>query len=76
MKKAAPPLDGWLKEVAPGDILRRWFSHDPTKWTEFRRRYFAELDGNRTPGARCWRQLATAGSPCSTALGTVHLTAP
>jgi uncharacterized protein YeaO (DUF488 family) len=30
--------------VAPGDGLRRWYGHDPKKWREFRRRYFAELD--------------------------------
>src|SRR5690348_17835947 len=23
--------------------LRKWFGHDPEKWTEFRRRYFREL---------------------------------
>jgi len=56
MKKAALPLDGWLKEVAASDLLRRWFSHDPTKWPEFRRRYFAELDGK--PDA--WRPLLDA----------------
>lgn len=38
-------LEGWLKEIAPSDALRRWFAHDPSKWEEFRRRYFAELDG-------------------------------
>jgi uncharacterized protein YeaO (DUF488 family) len=24
--------------------LRRWFDHNPTKWEEFRQRYFNELD--------------------------------
>ena len=33
----------WLKEVAPSSELREWFHHDPTRWNEFRRRYFAEL---------------------------------
>lgn len=42
-------LDGWMKDVAPSGALRRWFGHDPEKWGEFRRRYFAELD--RKPGA-------------------------
>src|SRR5690348_7122659 len=36
----------WLKEVAPSAELRTWFSHDPAKWNEFRRRYFAELDAH------------------------------
>jgi GMP synthase (glutamine-hydrolysing) len=44
VKKEALPLEGWLKAVAPSDELRRWFKHDPVKWSEFRRRYFAELD--------------------------------
>lgn len=33
----------WLKEVAPSSELREWFHHDPKRWNEFRRRYFAEL---------------------------------
>ncbi|MBI2883166.1 MAG: DUF488 domain-containing protein [Candidatus Methylomirabilis oxyfera] len=45
IKKEDLQVDQWLKEVAPGDALRRWFAHDPGKWNEFRRRYFAELDG-------------------------------
>lgn len=44
MRKEALKLDAWLKDVAPSDELRRWFAHDPAKWPEFRRRYFAELD--------------------------------
>jgi uncharacterized protein YeaO (DUF488 family) len=43
LKKNGLPLDGWIKEVAPSDRLRKWFGHDPKKWKEFRKRYFAEL---------------------------------
>ncbi len=43
VRKAALPLDGWLKSAAPSPGLRKWFGHDPEKWAEFRRRYFAEL---------------------------------
>jgi uncharacterized protein YeaO (DUF488 family) len=43
VRKADLPLDGWLKDVAPSTELRRWFSHDPRKWPEFRRRYSVEL---------------------------------
>jgi uncharacterized protein YeaO (DUF488 family) len=49
VKKASLQLDGWLKDVAPSAELRKWFSHDPKKWDEFRRKYFAELD--RVPDA-------------------------
>lgn len=41
--KASVKIDGWVREVAPSDPLRRWFNHDPEKWNEFRERYFAEL---------------------------------
>lgn len=33
----------WLKNAAPSDDLRKWFGHDPSRWEEFRRRYFGEL---------------------------------
>jgi uncharacterized protein YeaO (DUF488 family) len=49
LKKDALPLDGWLKDAAPSDALRRWFQHDPVKWPEFRRRYIAELDRHPEP---------------------------
>ncbi len=34
----------WNRDVAPSDPLRKWFGHEPAKWEEFQRRYFAELD--------------------------------
>ncbi len=46
VRKDALELDGWLRDVAPSPELRKWFSHDPARWEEFRRRYFAELDGH------------------------------
>jgi uncharacterized protein YeaO (DUF488 family) len=45
LKKDELALDGWLKDVAPSQRMRKWFGHDPRKWNEFRRRYFAELRG-------------------------------
>ncbi len=56
MKKEDLVLDGWLKEVAPSTALRRWFAHDPAKWTEFQRRYQAELDAK----PETWRPLLQA----------------
>lgn len=49
IKKESLRTDGWLKDVAPSGDLRRWFGHDPAKWTGFEQRYFSELDKN--PGA-------------------------
>jgi uncharacterized protein YeaO (DUF488 family) len=54
--KAELKIDGWIKEVAPSNDLRRWFNHDPAKWDEFRKRYFTELDANR----ETWKPLVEA----------------
>jgi uncharacterized protein YeaO (DUF488 family) len=46
LKRESLQLNDWLKGVAPAGELRQWFNHDPAKWDEFRRRYFADLDKN------------------------------
>ena len=43
IKKSALSGVEWLKEAAPSAELRKWFHHDPQRWSEFRKRYFAEL---------------------------------
>lgn len=44
--KAKAQIDLWLKEVAPSTELRQWFHHELANWTEFQKRYKAELKGN------------------------------
>lgn len=43
ISKDSGHIDLWLKEIAPSTELRKWFGHDPAKWTEFRHRYVKEL---------------------------------
>jgi uncharacterized protein YeaO (DUF488 family) len=43
LRKDAARLSAWLKGLAPSDELRRWFAHDPSRWSEFQERYRAEL---------------------------------
>jgi uncharacterized protein YeaO (DUF488 family) len=43
VKKTTAGLSAWLKDLAPSDDLRRWFSHNPERWEEFHRRYLQEL---------------------------------
>ncbi len=43
LSKRRARIDQWLPDVAPSAELRRWFNHDPDKWTEFKRRYRSEL---------------------------------
>lgn len=45
LTKERARIDEWLKELAPSTELRKWYSHDPAKWKEFKKRYRAELKG-------------------------------
>ena len=54
-------LDGWLKDLAPSDALRRWFRHDPARWAEFQRRYREELA--EKPAALAVLRTAAARGP-------------
>lgn len=56
VKKEDLHLDAWLKDVSPSPELRKWFAHDPSKWSEFKRRYRAELDAH--PDA--WKPILDA----------------
>ena len=56
VSKATLHVDAWLKEVGPSTALRKWFSHDPEKWREFRRRYFRELDSR----PEAWEPIVSA----------------
>ncbi len=54
-------LDEWARELAPSGELRRWFSHDPDRFAEFRRRYRAELTAQEAK-LRELRQRARQGT--------------
>ena len=56
VSKAKLRVDAWLKEVGPSTELRKWFSHDPEKWDEFRRRYFRELASR----PEAWQPIVSA----------------
>jgi uncharacterized protein YeaO (DUF488 family) len=43
VSKENAKINLWLKEIAPSDDLRTWFSHDPKKWEEFKEKYETEL---------------------------------
>ena len=46
LTKDKAKIDLWLKDVAPSTELRKWFGHEPERWSEFRTRYRAELENN------------------------------
>ena len=45
LSKSRAALDDWLQAVAPSDELRRWYSHQPDRFGDFRQRYQTELRG-------------------------------
>lgn len=47
MSRKKARIDSWLKELAPSKELRQWFGHDPSRWEEFRKRYFDELSEHK-----------------------------
>jgi uncharacterized protein YeaO (DUF488 family) len=69
MKKEALHMDAWCKDLAPSHDLRRWFNHDPAKWKEFQRRYWAELADNP---AACQPLLDAAQQGNITLLYSAH----
>ncbi len=47
LSKDKVKVDTWMKDIAPSDSLRKWFSHDTGKWAQFKVRYFEELKDKR-----------------------------
>jgi uncharacterized protein YeaO (DUF488 family) len=60
LDKHRAAIDEWMKDVAPSPALRKWFGHDPARWSEFRRRYEAELATNEAVAPL--RDLAAKGA--------------
>jgi uncharacterized protein YeaO (DUF488 family) len=46
LSKSRADIDDWLRDISPSTELRKWYGHDPSKWPEFRQKYFAELKTN------------------------------
>ena len=43
VSKEKAHVDLWMKQIGPSGKLRKWFGHDPARWSEFQKRYRAEL---------------------------------
>jgi uncharacterized protein YeaO (DUF488 family) len=43
LTKEKANVDLWMKEIAPSDELRKWFHHEERSWSEFEKKYKAEL---------------------------------
>jgi uncharacterized protein YeaO (DUF488 family) len=47
LSKEKAKVDLWLKEISPSNELRKWYGHDPKKWSQFREKYSKELRAHR-----------------------------
>lgn len=45
--KERAKLNLWMNDLAPSTDLRKWFSHDPARWEEFKQHYFRELEKHK-----------------------------
>jgi uncharacterized protein YeaO (DUF488 family) len=63
LAKESAALDAWLRDAAPSDELRKWYGHDPDRFSEFSRRYRAELrEEERSAAVAELRELARDGT--------------
>lgn len=61
LTKAEAALDEWDKELAPSDVLRRWYGHRPERWEEFKTRYAREIREAHADEAERLRKLGRTG---------------
>ena len=60
--KAELQLDAWARDLGPTTSLRKWFGHDPARWTEFQARYHTELaDPERAKALDALAAIARSG---------------
>lgn len=73
LRRGDPRVGRWCKEMAPSTELRRWYGHQSDRYTEFSRRYRAEL---REPSVAAeldqLRELAASG-PVTLLTATKHI---
>src|SRR4029078_10967804 len=53
LSKAKLQVSAWCKDAGPVTDLRKWFSHEPERWSRFRTRYFRELESR----PEAWRAI-------------------
>ncbi len=43
ISKERAQVDEWMRDISPSNELRKWVHEDPSRWAEFKRRYFKDL---------------------------------
>jgi uncharacterized protein YeaO (DUF488 family) len=61
-RKGDPRVGQWMPKVAPSTELRKWYSHEPSRFDDFAARYTAELEtGEGAEALAELRDIARAG---------------
>jgi uncharacterized protein YeaO (DUF488 family) len=42
VSKQKARIDLWLKDLVPSTEFRKWYCHDPARWPQFRKQFWAE----------------------------------
>jgi len=43
ISKERAQVDEWMRDISPSNELRKWVHEDPSRWAEFKRKYFKDL---------------------------------
>lgn len=47
VSKEKAKIEEWMKEIGPSNELRKWFDHDPEKYSDFKKKYKEELKSKK-----------------------------
>ncbi|MGH3769815.1 MAG: DUF488 domain-containing protein [Pseudonocardiaceae bacterium] len=73
LRKDEANLDEWAKDVAPSTELRKWYSHDPEKFDQFRSQYRRELEGPTKRVALGRLRTLSEGNPLTLLTATIDV---
>jgi uncharacterized protein YeaO (DUF488 family) len=62
-RKGDPRVGRWIPKVAPSTELRKWYSHEVTRFDEFAARYASELETDEGAAALAEVRDALRGGP-------------
>lgn len=46
VRRSTPNVEMWMRDIAPSDVLRKRYMHNPAKWKIFKAHYITELKKN------------------------------
>jgi uncharacterized protein YeaO (DUF488 family) len=72
-RKDDPRIDRWIRDVAASTELRKWYSHEASRFDEFVARYTAELESGAAAAALDELRAAVRDGPVTLVTATRNL---